>query len=963
MKKTNRSTLGRLCAALVLGAASTTFADVHQEPRPDGPLARRMDVAPVIDGNLAEWATFPQIKMNQPNVPDLKVTRASMGWDDDALHVAFRVMDAVVVNSNDLARLGDGDCFDLRIASAPNRKTFLRLLAAPSSAEGKPACTLARRTVGTKAAETLLATTEPSTLDGFQWALAREEKAWTVEATIPFPLLGRKPALGATLPFVAVVWDRDRTDVDEWTAGSGWHKRSESSSQKAPVENWPVITLADAAAKEVVQIKDGVSIVRRRPCNLFTPDQKVELSFTLKGFPEGGCTATGEWKDAFGRGGLKTTALAREGDRKDGPFVFDLGRLERGYYEFTLTVANRDAESSAKISLGVIEQEAPGTEAFLEQDRRFGLKWWGGVADKPETVEMMCRLGLLWTRASVGESLQIVTNSTLLSVVKIERFPAALFDEARYGALADYEKKFGRGSWTLKTLPREAEYKAWLAEEIAKLPANQTVFEIWNEPWDKMSPEDFSTISKWIRDVVTQVRPDAKLGPNLRGDMSDYGYDAKVVAAGGMAGMDLVCLHPYGASEDRAFLRKYKQWISEKTGRGIDIYITEYGSHSCPSGPARRTEVEQARAVVRQSLALYAEDAKALIPHWVGQSERNPTYHEDWFGYIRRNQQPKPVLIAHANSARLIDGGKYLGDLWFGPGIGAMVFKKDGENRLALFTRGEPNVAEVDAGVAEIAVVDMFGGERKQATRNGKVKLSLGPDVVYLCGLSDQAVAGASPELRDDRWPKPEKPPRNRRAARKMKMPTLDGKFDDWKGATELYIHNPKVNGDDASGLGRLAWDDNHLYLGVDMRDNELFNKQPRAKLYRGDSIELFVSTEVREENPGYGPFDHQFFLTPTSAEGVPVVARLTDREAGILEDVADAKCFLGKTSQGWAGEIALPWSGFPGFKPKAGAQIALEFRVNDADTSHERWKLDPTDVGFVHVEDPTSWSVLTLED
>ena len=61
-----------------------------------------------------------------------------------------------------------------------------------------------------------------------------------------------------------------------------------------------------------------------------------------------------------------------------------------------------------------------------------------------------------------------------------ERFPKELFDEERYGTLADWEKQFGRGAWTLKTLPREAEYKLWLAESLTALPPNQTMFEIWN---------------------------------------------------------------------------------------------------------------------------------------------------------------------------------------------------------------------------------------------------------------------------------------------------------------------------------------------------------------------------------------------------------------------------------------------------------------------------------------------------
>ncbi|NLB68904.1 MAG: hypothetical protein GX804_04360, partial [Lentisphaerae bacterium] len=590
-----------------------------------------------------------------------------------------------------------------------------------------------------------------------------------------------------------------------------------------------------------------------------------------------------------------------------------------------------------------------------------GLKWWGGVIDKPETIEMMCKLGLLWTRAITGETVQITTNSTLLSVVKIERFPKELFDTERYGPISEWEKKFGRGAWTLKTVPREKEYKEWLAKELKRLPLNQSVYEIWNEPWDKMSPEDFSVISQWIREIVTEVRPDARLGPNLRGDMSEYGYDAKVIAAGGMDGMDIVCLHPYGSSEDRSFMRAYKEWISEKTGRLIDVYITEYGSHSCPEGPAKRSELRQSSDVVRQSLALYAEDCKALVPHWVGQSERNPTYHEDWFGYIRRNQQPKPVLLAHANSARLIDGSTYVGDMWFGPGVDAMVFKKAGDNILVLFTRDDKAEVEVEVGMPEVVVADIFGTESKKTATGGRVMVAIGAEPIYLIGLPDSAVAAASPELREDRWPEPEKPVRNIRVARRMAMPVFDGEFSDWKGATSLYMQNPKVAGDDASGFAYLGWDDNYLYLGVDMRDNEMYNRQPRAKLYRDDSIELFVSTEVRDENPGYGPFDYQFFLTPTSGEGIPIVAKLTDREAGILEDVEDAKYFLGKTPKGWAGEIALPWTVFGDFEPVAGKSVALEIRVNDSDTSHERWKIDPTDVGFIYVEDPTSWSVLNL--
>jgi hypothetical protein len=93
----------------------------------------------------------------------------------------------------------------------------------------------------------------------------------------------------------------------------------------------------------------------------------------------------------------------------------------------------------------------------------------------------------------------------------------------------------------------------------------------------------------------------------------------------------------------------------------------------------------------------------------------------------------------------------------------------------------------------------------------------------------------------------------------------------------------------------------------------------------------------------------------------------VTDREAGGVTDVKDAKFFAGETKnadRGWAVEVALPWAALGGFKPAKGSKLALEMRVNDADTSHERFKIDPTDASAdFAVTDPSTWSLLLLED
>ncbi len=940
-----------LLSALLLSAS--VFAE--------GPLARRFPEGIAVDGDLSEWKGAPQVEFSVPQVEDLRVENAFFGWNETSLFLGARVLDRTLVNANPVEKLANGDCLELRLGGLPSAGgRFHCVLVAPTCAEGKPALSIVRRQDGRT--ETLVETLDGEPKSGATWAVARTEKNWTVEAQIPWSLLGIEAKEGLELPFIWVVWDRDRADADEW---SGWHKRAESSNQKKQLAESPKLRLAGETARAVRNVKAELSLGRHRPCNIFQPGEDVVFPLSGKGLPEGTGKIEYSLRDGFGRAAGKARSMDVGVDGEGlHPGLLNLERLPRGYYELDvrLEVSGADgvrATASAKASFGVADRLQRDLARFRAEDRRFGLKWWGGVADKAETVEMMAYLGLQWTRAIVGETPPLIEKTPMSVVVKVERFPKELFDTEKYGPLADWEAKYGRGAWTLKTLPREKEYKEWLAKELAKLPPEQNVFEIWNEPWDKMSPEDISTISRWIAEVIRRDRPGAVLGPNLAGVMSEYGFDAKVVAAGGMDGMDMVCLHPYGSSENRDWLRRYREWISKKTGRDIAIYITEYGSHSCPQGPARRTELEQAAAVARQSLALYAEDCKALAPHWVGQSERNPTYHEDWSGYNRRNQEPKPVLLALATCARLVDGTKFVGDLWFGPGVEAILFRAKDSTTLALYTKGDKKTVRVPAG----RVVDLFGTPVEAQAKDGELELEVGGEPLYVTGLP--ADLHGSMELRDDRWPAPEKPPRATRIAHRLaKAPVFDGDLAEWKDALSLYMQNPKVAGDDASGMAYLAWDDANLYVAVQMRDNELLNTRPRHKSYQQDSIELFVSAEPRDEDSGYGPADSQFFLVPTSApDGKPFLVYLEEREAGVVKDVADTAFFAGKSGPGWVYEAAIPWKAIPGAKPKEGAKLALEIRVNDADTSHERWKIDPVDArdGKVLPEDPTSWSILEL--
>ncbi|MEZ0298652.1 MAG: sugar-binding protein [Candidatus Methylacidiphilales bacterium] len=751
--------------------------------------------------------------------------------------------------------------------------------------------------------------------------------------------------------------------------------------------------VASPAAKEKTKEQVKINIRRHAPCNLFNTTQPVVFEAGIGGLPAGTSQLDAVLTDESGREIAKKTVSVEAAPGKGSTVSLDFGQPGRGYYELIVSYKGKNAagepiDASSKATLGVMEFVSRTAKEVRDGGYAFGLKWWGGIQNLREMEDAMTKLGLQWTRIIQNEggkattpgrmtTAQILSEYPMNAAIKVERFPREMYDVERYGPLEEWEVKYGKGAWVLKTVPKKEPYQAWLREQIAAIPADQQVFEIWNEPWDKMSPEDFAKVCQYIAEVILKDRPNAILGPNLYGNTSPYEYDLKLIKAGGLKGMKMVALHPYAGSENREWFRGYRKWLKEQTGTDMDIYITEYGSHSTPEGPARRSEMEQARRVVRQSIALYAEGAKALIPHWAGQSEKTPTYIEDWFGFVRKNEQPKPVLLAHANCARLIDGSRYIGDLWYGPGVGASVFEKNGSQIVALWTlgtegkAGEENTAraeiEVEPGVPEVVVTDILGRENKLKAENGKVKLTLDESPIYLVGVAPSMTRVASKDLREDRWPKPAKPARAVRISKKLQAePVLDGKFSDWKGAAELGLLNPKVAGADCSGTGYIGWDENNLYIGVDVRDNEMLNKESRAKLYRQDSVELFVSTEPRDSGRGYGPNDHQFFLTPTSGEGKPIVGEVTDREAGVVEDVKGAKVWAGpmhKEEKGWAMEVAIPWTSLNGFKPSDGRSLAVDILLNDADTSHERFKLKAVDSpeNFSVIE-PSTWGLLKLE-
>jgi hypothetical protein len=370
-------------------------------------------------------------------------------------------------------------------------------------------------------------------------------------------------------------------------------------------------------------------------------------------------------------------------------------------------------------------------------------------------------------------------------------------------------------------------------------------------------------------EVIKQVNPNAKVGFDCGGGGRLLEFGNAFFAAGGAKNMDIIYSHPYSFTplpewRTRPLLRNLQDHVAENmNGQRLPIYVTEYGWPTAAKDTRKHSvsEAVQAERTTRQSIMMYAEDVKTLIPHWLADREHDITERENWFGFYRLSGQPKPVLIAHANCARLIDGGRFVGDLWQGQGLASMLFEKDGKFVLAMWTDEGSKEATVDLGVPEVTVVDLVGRESVVPTQGGKLKRSFNTGVVYLVGVNPSLANHVSPptaELSPDLWSVRGDPI----TARRAEAIEVDGKLDEWKG------QSVKLAGDATIGQaeGFVRWDDKHLYIAMNITDKQI-NKP--------GTITISLSGKPARQQTTPGQYDCVIALTPSADRAAAKVTRL----------------------------------------------------------------------------------------
>jgi hypothetical protein len=158
----------------------------------------------------------------------------------------------------------------------------------------------------------------------------------------------------------------------------------------------------------------------------------------------------------------------------------------------------------------------------------------------------------------------------------------------------------------------------------------------------------------------------------------------------------------------------------------------------------------------------------------------------------------------------------------------------------------------------------------------------------------------------------------------------VDGKAEDlWSEAREYKIGNviygPPSNDEDFSASYKALWDEENLYVLVDVTDENL--KNDSDEFWLDDCVEVFVDAD-NSKSGSYGDNDYQFHFGWAKAN-----PSMGESQHNRTEGVEYA---IGSTDVGYRVEIKFPWAAL-GVEPSAGKKIGLDVHVNDDDDGGER--------------------------
>ncbi len=205
-------------------------------------------------------------------------------------------------------------------------------------------------------------------------------------------------------------------------------------------------------------------------------------------------------------------------------------------------------------------------------------------------------------------------------------------------------------------------------------------------------------------------------------------------------------------------------------------------------------------------------------------------------------------------------------------------------------------------------------------------------------------------------------------APRVLSPPTIDGDFGEWSFMIPISINNITYGTgayqgpQDLSGLLYVAWDDTHLYLAFQVTDDRFVQRASGRYLYRGDSTEILVDTNLFGDQNlrALNGDDYQLGFSPGNPVGQnPEVWLWYPRS--MARQATEVRIAALPWTHGYQIEVAVPWSTL-GVYPQPGLRVGFNAAISDNDTPGTQVQQSMASTSaFRRLTNPTTWGELVL--
>jgi uncharacterized protein (TIGR01370 family) len=179
--------------------------------------------------------------------------------------------------------------------------------------------------------------------------------------------------------------------------------------------------------------------------------------------------------------------------------------------------------------------------------------------------------------------------------------------------------------------------------------------------------------------------------------------------------------------------------------------------------------------------------------------------------------------------------------------------------------------------------------------------------------------------------------------------PVTDADLSEWQTLTPTasidqaanvgFVEKPELawtGPGDLSAQAWLRWDDENLYLAMDVTDDALVQRLWGEGIWKGDHVELWLDTQLQADfdEDVAGDDDFQLGFSPGSADGT-VAPGIAIWQPALLRADYEAKIQYASqlNNHGYQFEAAIPWELLNADRPRAGLAYGITIEPSDTDT------------------------------